>query len=512
MQDHSENTKRIAKNTLMLYIRMLFSMVVSLYATRVVLDTLGASDFGIYNLVGGVVGLMGMVTSLLSQGTSRFITIALGKNNLEELKHTFSASITIHLILALIILLLGELVGPLLVNRLNIPVDRLGAAQFVFQLSLIGSVIGVIQSPYNAVIVAHERMGVYAYISIWDVVAKLAIVYILTIIDVDKLKLYSLLFFIVGIITAMICRFYSRRHFNECRSIILRSDKRLYIEIFHYTGWNAVGSLAFTMNGQGITILLSAFGTAVNAARGIAGSASGIVYKFVEGFQMASRPQIIKFCAVGDYVAMNNLIAQTSKFSSYLMGIVGIPLFLEMEFILQIWLKEVPAYTVVFTRLTLIQFLIQSMDFPIGTGIHAVGKMKLPNITSSFIYMTILPISYIAIKSGASPEVAYVMMVAVYPIAMLMDLYIIKKYTGFMVSEFLFRVVLKSILFIVSTSIITYNIVNHIVDYGIYRVVVTLLISSFTFGLLVFLFGLTEGEKKYLKQIIYSRLIQWKYK
>lgn len=506
MQSYTENTKRIAKNTLILYGRMLLSMVVSLFTTRVVLDTLGADDYGIYNLVGGVVGLMGMVTSLLSQGTSRFITIALGSGEIEELKHTFSASITIHLILAIIILVLGEVAGPLFVSRLNIPADRLGAAQFVFQLSLASSIVGIVQSPYNASIVAHERMGVYAYISIWDVLAKLAIVYVLTICDIDKLKLYSLLYFIVGIITAMICRFYSKRHFYECRSIVIKSDKKLYKEIFNYTGWNAVGSLAFTMNTQGVTILLSAFGTAVNAARGIAGSASGVVYKFVEGFQMAARPQIIKSCAAGDYVAMNNLIVLTSKFSSYLIGIIGIPLFLEMDFVLHLWLKDVPAYTIVFTRLTLIQFLIQSMDFPIGTGIHAVGKMKLPNITSSFIYMTILPISYIAIKSGASPEVAYVMMITVYPIAMLMDLYIIKKYTGFMVRTFLLRVVLKSIVLVVIAAIMTYSIVNYIVDSGFGRFVGTVLVSSFIFSLFVYSFGLTQEEKKHIKRMIYSRL------
>lgn len=506
MQNHAEDTKRIAKNTMMLYIRMLFSMVVSLFTTRVVLDTLGASDYGIYNLVGGVVGLMGMVTSLLSQGTSRFITIALGKNNADELKHTFSASITIHLILAAIILVLGEVIGPWLIGRLNIPVERMGVAQFVFQLSLMAAIVGIIQSPYNATIVAHERMSVYAYIGIWDVVAKLAVVYMLTIIEIDKLKLYSFLLLVVGSFTAMICCFYSRKHFNECRSVVIRPDKKLYKEIFHYTGWNAIGSFAFTMNSQGITILLSAFGTVVNAARGIAGSVSGIVYKFVEGFQMASRPQIIKLCAVGDYVAMNSLILKTSKFSSYLMGIIGIPLFLEMDFVLHVWLNDVPDYTVVFTRLTLIQFLIQSMDFPIGTGIHAIGKMKLPNITSSLIYMTILPISYIAIKSGASPEVVYVMIVAIYPIAMIMDLNIIKKYTGFKVCEFLLKVVLKSIMLIACAAIITYNIANYVVDEGFLRVVMTVLISSFIFSLLIYLFGLTQEDKKHLRDIIISRV------
>ena len=204
MSSETENTKRIAKNTLMLYFRMLFTMVVSLYTTRVVLNVLGADDYGINNLVGGVVGMMGIVTSLLSQGTSRFITIALGKNDERELNNTFSASMTIHLVLALIILIVGELVGPWFVSGLNIAPERMEAAQFVFQLSLISSCIGIFQTPFHAAIVAHERMSVYAYLSIFDVVAKLLVVYLLLVVDVDKLKLFSLFYFVVGLITASI--------------------------------------------------------------------------------------------------------------------------------------------------------------------------------------------------------------------------------------------------------------------------------------------------------------------
>ena len=504
--DQSENTKRIAKNTLMLYIRMLFSMVVSLFTTRVVLDTLGASDYGIYNLVGGVVGLMGMVTSLLSQGTSRFITIALGKNNINELKHTFSASITIHLILSIIILVIGESVGTWLVSRLNIPVERMGAAQFVFQLSLIYAIIGIIQSPFHAAIIAHEKMDIYAYISIWDVMAKLAIVYMLTIVEIDKLKLYSLLFFVVGIITTIMYFSYCRKHFDECRSIILKSDKKLYNEILNYTGWNAIGSLAFTMNGQGITILLSVFGTAVNAARGIAGSVSGVVYRFVDSFQAAAKPQIVKKCAVHDYDGMNNLIIRVAKFSSYLLGFIGIPLFLEMEYILELWLKDVPEYTIVFARLTLIQGLVQAMDFPLGSGIHAVGKMKLPNITSAFIYMMILPISYLGIKLGASPEITYILVICVYPLAMLMDLYIINKYTGFASLDFIMRVFCKSVVLILFTAFISYFISCHNIESGFARLVITTVVSSLIFTPLVCLVGLTQGEREFVKKVIIEKL------
>lgn len=499
------STERLAKNTIILYVRMVFSMLVSLYTTRVVLDTLGASDYGIYSLVGGVIGLMGMVTSLLSVGTSRFITIALGKNNPEELKHIFSASITIHLFLAAIVLIVGEAVGPWLVSQLNIPAARMGAAQFVFQLTLISSIIGITQSPFNATIVAHERMNVYAYISIWDVVAKLAIVYLLTIVEVDKLKLYSFLLFIVSLITAMMYLLYCRKNFVECESITIKPDRTLYLEIFNYTGWNAIGSLAFTMNSQGITILLSVFGTAVNAARGIAASVSGVVYRFVDSFQAAAKPQIVKLCAVQDYCGMRKLIMRVSKFSSYLMGLIGIPLFLEMEYVLQLWLKEVPEYTVIFARLTLVQGLVQSLDFPIGTGIHAVGRMKLPNITSAFIYMMILPISYIGIKLGASPEITYVLIICVYPLAMFMDLYIIQKYIGFNTKVFLLEV-LKSLSFIIITASITYILICRNIDVGFIRLLITSSISSLLFLTLVYLLGLSKSEKSFIKDLLLKRI------
>lgn len=503
---HSENTKRIAKNTLMLYFRMLFTTLVSLYTTRVVLNILGADDYGINNLVGGVVGMMGIITSLLSQGTSRFITIALGKNNEEELCNTFSASMTIHLALAILILIVGEAVGTWFVSGLNIVPERMDAAQFVFQLSLIGSCIGIFQTPFHAAIVAHERMSVYAYLSIFDVVAKLLVTYLLLMVDMDKLKLFSTFYFIVGLITASIYYGYCRKQFQECRNFTFKADWKLYKEIFDYTGWNAIGAVAFTMNGQGITILLSIFGTAVNAARGIAGSISGVVYNFAGNFLSASRPQIFKLCAVGDYDGMNRLIIRTSKFSAYLMGLIGIPLFLEMEYVLSLWLGDVPDYTVVFARLTLIQGLVQAIDFPIGTGIHAVGRMKLPNITSAFIYMLILPVSYVAIKMGATPEIAYVMIICVYPLALFMDLYIIHKYTTFPAINFIVKIAARSVLFILLTACLVKYMTIYTMTSSFIRVVITTMISSLCFIVVVYFGGMTIGERNFIKNEILKKL------
>lgn len=505
MSSHSDNNKRIAKNTLMLYGRMLFTTLVSLYTTRVILKVLGVDDYGLLGLVGAIIGMMGIVTSLLSGGTTRFITLALGRGNMDELKNTFSASMAIHLALALIILVLGEIFGPSMVNNLNIAPERLEAAHFVFQLSLLSAVIGISQSPFHAAIMAHEKMSVYAYISIWDVAAKLLIVYLLLVVDVDKLKLYSAFYFIVSLITATIYYIYCRTKFQECREFKYKADWKLYKEIFTYSGWNAIGAVAFTMNGQGITILLNAFGTVVIAARGIAGSISGFVYGFVSNFQSAVNPQIFKLYSVNDLQGMNKLVIRTSKFSSYLMAFIGIPLFIEMDYVLNLWLDEVPEYTVIFARLTLIQGLIQAIDLPIGTGIHAVGKMKLPNITSAFIYMAILPISYFIIQFGASPTIAYVVIVNVYPMAFLMDLYIINKYTHFPVCDYLCRSILPSLVYIVAAYLIT-NCIVGIFSPTFMRVVFTTIVSSAIFIPLVYFLGLTSGERVFVSGVLKKKL------
>lgn len=509
MSIQAENTKRIAKNTMMLYIRMMFSMVVSLFTTRIVLDILGVEDYGIYNLVAGVVGMMNIVTGLLSQGSSRFITIALGKGDAAGLKNTFSACLTIHLALAFLILNAGEAIGPQFISSLNIAPDRLSAARFTFHFALLTAVLNLAYIPFNATIIAHERMNIYAYIAIWESTAKLLVVYLLLVINIDKLKLFSLLYFIIGGITAAMYYLYCRKHFAECRNLSLKPDFKLYKEIFSYIGWNTIGVCAFTMNTQGMTILLNIFGTAVNAARGIATTASGAIYNFANNFMVASRPQIVKLCAVGNYKEMNSLVDRTSKFASYLIGFIGIPLFIEMDYVLGLWLKEVPEYTVVFTRLTLIQGLVQAIDTPIGIGIHAVGKMKLPNLTSAFIYMIALPISYLAIKSGASPEAVYIVIICTYPVALFMDLYILNRYTGFPVIPFLLKVV-RTVFFVIATAAFTGRLVQHLMDPNILRLCFTVVISCIIFLPTIYFFGMDSVEKRFIKDIIIKKLESFK--
>ena len=506
---HTENTKRIAKNTLMLYMRMILTVLISLYATRVILEVLGENDYGLYNLVGAIIGMIGILSTLLSQGSSRFITIALGKGNLQELKTTFSASITIHFILGMIVFLVGILIGSVIVSNLNISPDRIDAARFVFRLSLVAAVIGILQAPFHSTIIAHERMAFFAYVSIWDAVAKLLIIYLLTSINADKLKTYAALYLCVSITTALIYYIYCYKKFEECKRIQYKIDLKLYKDFFKYIGWNSISVVAFTLNGQGITILLNIFGTAVVAARGIASTVANFVFNFVMNFQTAVRPQIFKLYSISDTSNMNKLIMRTSRFSSYLMGLIGIPLFIEMETVLSIWLKDVPEYTCEFVRLALIQGLIQAIDLPVGAGIHAVGKMRLPNVTSSLIYMASLPISYFAIKMGASPTITYIIIVCVYPLALFMDLYILHKYTRFPILEFAGRNIFLPLLFITATGGSVYMIAKIYGNSSILNVIYTVTISTMIFMPLIYWCGLTKEERNYLQSIIRKKIEQF---
>lgn len=426
-----------------------------MFTSRIVLKTLGFSDFGLYNVVGGFVSLLSFLNNYASQATSRFLTYELGNGNAEKLKDTFSGALFLHICIAIVILLAGETIGLWYVeNKLNIEEERRAMAVFVYELSLITACMGFIQTPFNASVTSHEDMKVYAYISIFDVVAKLLIVYLLLAVDKDKLQVYSVFLFCVSLLTSLFYVAYCMRKYPEC-GFRLKCNKGLYKKMFNYIGWNSIGSVAFAMNNQGITILLNSFfGTVVNAARGVAGSLSNIVGQFVFNFQTAMRPQIIKTYANGEIKEMEKMILYCSRYSSYLCMIFGIPLFIEADTILRLWLGDVPPYAATFVRITMMQIMIQAIDFPVGYGINAVGKMKLPNITSSLVYLLVVPISYIAMKMGANPVIAYVVSAICFPLALLFDVWILQVYIGFDVKKFYSTVVAKLLLFVVSSSII----------------------------------------------------------
>lgn len=501
MSEISENNKRIAKNTLFLYLRMLVTLVISLFTARVTINALGVHDYGLMNVVGGVMGFLGYFSSLLSQGTSRFLTVGLGKGDMRHLRNVFSACGTIHIVLALVTLILGETIGLWFVNyKLVIDPSRMFAANYIYQLSLFSSFLGITQTPYIASITSHEKMSTFAFMSILDVAFKLVIVMMLLYVDTDKLIMYSTFYFGVSVFMFFMYRIYCLRKFEEC-NMHLRWDPKLYKEIWNYVGWNSIGTFAFMANNQGITVLLNLFfSTVVNAARGIANSVSTQVSGFVMNFQIAANPQIYKLYAKGEYGMMNRLVCNTAKYSSYLLLLIGLPVFIKTELLIKLWLGNIPEYVIPFIRITLIELFFQAIDFPIGNGIHAFGKMRLPNITSSIAYLSVLPLTYVFLRFGATPVVAYIIACVSYPLAMACDLWILNKFSGFDIKYYLLHVPLKSILIILLSAILP-TIVSKSLGEGWLNLILTSAASVCVSSLLVFYIGLDlEMREKVIRK------------
>lgn len=501
-----DNNKRIAKNTLFLYIRMLITLMLGLFTSRITLQALGIEDLGLLSVVGGIITMFDYVNVQFSTGSSRFLTVALGRGDMSELKKTFSACISLHCFIALITLIGAETIGLWFVNnKLVIAPDRIFAANWVYQLSVFSLILGIIQTPYSASVVSHEKMSVFAFMTIYDVVMKLISVCLLLYVDVDKLILYSTFYFFVGLTSIIMYRVYCVRQFEECR-FKFGYYKQLYKEIWNYIGWNTIGSFAFMANSQGMTILLNLFfGTAVNGARGIAFTVSSYVEKFVANFQMAVSPQVIKYCAQGNYSDMNRLVSNNAKYSSYLILLIGLPVFIETDYLIYLWLGQVPEYVVDFIRLTLIQMMIRTMDSPIGRGIHAFGKMKLPNLTSSFLYLSILPICYVFLKMGASPIIAYLIGIMVYPLALIPDLWILNKYSGFPILPYLKNVCLRLICILTLSAIIP-TLIHVNMEYGLLRFLFTCGTAVLFSSLFIYTIGLSASIKLKIKTTILQKL------
>lgn len=429
-------------------------MAVSLYTSRVVLNTLGVEDFGIYNVVGGFVTMFAFLNSAMASATQRFLSFEIGRKDFVQLGNVFSMSVNIHFIIALVILLLAETVGLWFVKtQLTIPSERMVAAQWVYHFSVLTMMVNIISVPYNAIIIAHERMNVFAGVSIAEVSLKLLIVFMLHWFGFDKLKLYALLMFSVALIIRLIYGVYCKYKFKETK-FRLFWDKPLFKTLMSYAGWNLWGNGASVIMGQGVNILLNIFfGPVVNAARAIAYQVRGALQQFVSNFQMAMNPQIIKSYASGNLNYMHQLVFQGAKYSFFLLFIMSLPIFIETEIILRLWLKQVPEYTAVFTRLIIINILIDSISGPLMTAAHASGRIKLYQSVVGLLLVLNLPISYLFLKMGSSPEVTIYVGIILSFIALYSRLKIISPLVNLNIIEYFKRVVLKIIPVIIVASI-----------------------------------------------------------
>lgn len=503
MSNTSANNKRIAKNTLLLYVRMLFMMAVSLYTSRVILHTLGVEDFGIYNVVGGVVAMFSVISGSLSSAISRFITYELGKGDKEKLIRIFSSSVTIQIALGLIIGILAESVGIWFLNtQMTIPVSRMYAANWVFQLSILTFIINLISVPYNAAIIAHERMSAFAYISILEVISKLIIVYLLWISPIDKLIFYAILMTTVALIIRFVYGYYCKRHFEECIYHFV-FDKELLKKMFGFAGWNFIGAASAVLRDQGGNIVINLFcGPTVNAARGVAYQVNNAISGFVSNFMMALNPQITKSYASGDRAYMMTLIYQGARLSFYILLLFSLPVIINVHYILSLWLNIVPEHTTSFVQLVLIFAMSESISNPLITAMLATGNIRNYQIVVGGLQMMNLPISYFLLRNGCIPEAVLIVAICISQCCLAARLYMLRGMIGLSVREYIGKVYVNVLVVTILSAIIPFVLSFCLKETFVNFFIICVIAILCTFTVMYFV-----GCNKKERQFILSKII-----
>ncbi len=506
MQDTSSNNKRIAKNTLVLYVRMFLMMAISLYTSRVILQVLGVEDFGIYNVVGGIVSMMGVINGAMSVSTQRYLTFELGRGDKIRLKQVFSMCLQIYMMLGILLIILSETIGVWFLNtQLVIPPERLTAANWVFQFSVFSSVCSLLTNPYNAVIISHEKMGVYAYISIADAVLKLAICYLLLTIPIDKLSTYGFLMFLLHAINCGFYWLYCHLKHKESKYSFYW-EAALFKNLLSYTGWNLFGSTSALVKGQGLNILLNMFfNPSVNAARGIAYQVNTTVNQFFTNFFTAVRPQITKYYAQKDLNNMFKLVFRSSKMSFYLILLISLPLIIEAPYVIQLWLGQLPDYVVPFMRLIIAITAIDAMANPLMTTAHATGKIALYQSLVGTMTIFNIPISYIFLNFGWGPLVVFKISLLISIINLFLRLWIVKRLVDFPVWNYIWKVFANCILVTVFASVLPL-LAYHFTDVGMSQFLIICVISLISTVMTIYSVGLQPNERAFVIKTIKSKL------
>lgn len=490
-----QNSKRIVKNTIYLYSRQLVIMALGFFTTRIVLDKLGASDYGVNNVVAGFVSMFTLLNNVLQTGTRRFLALNLGKGEENLLKLTFSTSFVIHLCVAVIVVILLESFGLWFLNsELNIPEGRMIAANWVFQFSIVSIFLGITQTPYTAAITAHEHFNIYAFLSIFDVLAKLAVLFLLVYIPADKLILYAFLTLFVNFLNISITRWYCIKHFVECK-FSLTIDKSLFREMSVFSGWSTIGNLSATLNSHGRSVLLNMFfNTIVNAAVGLAGTVSFTISQFVDGFVTAATPQLVKYYGAGDKERFEKLTFNVSQYSIFLLALIGIPVLLEIDYVLQLWLTEVPQYTSEFIKITvLVSFISYSNRF-IDQGIIAIGRAKELALYSQPLYLMTLPLVYLALKTGCTPSEVYFVGAVPISLVFIVNLNILRKFVQFPARKFFLSVFIKNIVLVLLAMIFPY-LIQQRMESGLLRFIVVCGVSVLCTVTILYSFALNKETR-----------------
>jgi O-antigen/teichoic acid export membrane protein len=505
-QDKSTNNKRIAKNTMLLYVRMLFLMIVSLYTSRVILNALGVVDYGIYTVVGGVVLMFSMLSGSLSAAISRFLTFELGTGDKLLLNRVFSSSLTIQVGIALLIVFLAETIGLWFMNeKMVFPADRLSSANWVFQFSIITFSINLLSVPYNAAIIAHEKMSAFAYISILEAVGKLLIAWCITITLHDRLILYALLITVLSFGIFIVYVLYCKKQFFEC-SYSLTYDSTLLKRMFSFAGWNFIGASSGILRSSGIDILLNLFlGPSVNAARGVASKVDSVINGFVNNFMTALNPQITKAYANNDKEYMFKLMFQGARLSFYILLFLCVPVIINAHYILTLWLRIVPEHTVLFVQLTLFLAMSECISYPLITAMLATGNIRNYQISVGGLQLMNLPCSYLCLHMGAAPEIVVIVALIISQCCFVMRLYMLNKMIKLPVYFFLKQVYFKVIV-VAFFSFLFPFLISIVLTDNFFSFIILLLISFISTILVELYIGCSHDERKFVYVQFYNKL------
>lgn len=502
VRSESANSKRIAKNTLVLYVRMLFLMAISLYTSRVILEALGVDDFGVYNVVGGFVALFGVLSKSMSSAASRFLNFEMGKGNFDQLSRVFSTTLIIHIFLAVIIAILAEILGGWFVNnKMVISPERLEAAKWVFQFSILSFCFSLITVPFHSAIIAHERMSVFAYISIFEGVAKLLICYFLMLAPFDRLIFYGFLMFLVQLVVQIMNQVYCLKHFQECKVHFIY-DKTLLKEISYFASWNMIGSSSVIFRNQGGNVLINLFGgPVVNAARAVANQVLHAVHGFVDNFIMTLRPQITQSYACGNWDFMMKLIYQGSRFSYYMLLVLCLPILINTDYLLHLWLKTVPEHSVIFVQLTLIFTMIESFSSTLITAQLATGKVRNYQLLVGGLQILNLPVSYIILKMGGVPETILYVAIFFSICCLGARLYMLSSKIKLDVLDFINKVIVNVVVVTIAAAIIPVFLFHYMDEKLSSFVIISL--ASVTFSILSIMY---VGCKKAERNFVYAKM------
>lgn len=506
-QEASYRTRRIAKNTLMLYVRMLFMMFMGLYTSRIVLQALGESDYGIYNVVGGVVAMFTIISGALNSAVSRFITFEMGKGEGARLNKVYSTAVIIQIVLAAVVVAVAEPVGLWFIdNEMTISPERIPAARWVLHFSLLAFVVNLMSVPQMASITAHERMSAYAWIGILDGLLRFGVALLISCSGHDRLVAYAALMAVSVLIVRMAYGIYCRLYFPECRFRPV-FDRPLMKEMFSFAGWNFIGVTAGVLRDHGGNILVNVFSgsVAVNAARGVALQLSNAVQSFVTNFMTAVNPQITKSYAAGEKDYMFSLMRKSSRMAYYLLLIIVLPVIFNVDYLLSIWLDEVPAGSASFARLFLILALSESLSGPLITGTQATGKIRDYQILVGGLIMLNFPVSYIFLKAGATPEVTVVVAIVISQICLFARLYMLRRLTEFPVGEYLIRVYLN-VLIVTLTAVILPLALMRYMPGGLTGFLLDVPLCIVCAALAVLFKGCSSAERKELWNMIRRRV------